>query len=350
MHAAKNKRRPNFPMLQNRVLTAICIVFCLALLLAGCGTLPSQKTAFPDASPAVSAGSAGSAANAAPADTVDARPLLREAIETMNTSELAERFWFTGYIRNSLQKHLVTSMFDGVMSRPKEAFIVNGRIAAQPFQYYGYGDERYIKKNDRWRLLFDDEPPPLPFDPFAGFSDWLPLLEEAVQRPDETILGRPSHVIEVRISAKDWVERSTSPLFADLDQLAEPGSAAGNAGGTAGTAGNAAGDAGDTAAEAMAGNAADLQAEMDRILKETVVKTTFWITKEEKLITQYQTWIVMPLPGGGYFDQETFFRFYRFGDPSIETTHLPEPEDVLKWVRPYEELSPATQDEMIQEQ
>jgi len=314
MLAAKNKWRSNLPILRNPVLAVVCMVFCLALLLAGCGTLPSQRTAFPDPSPAAGAGSAG---NAAPANTVDVRPLLREAIETMNNSELAERFWFTGYIRNSLQKHLVTSMFDGVMSRPKEAFIVNGRIAAQPFQYYGYGDERYIKKNEGWRRLFDDETPPLPFDPFAGFSDWLPLLEEAAQRPDETILGRPSHVIEVRISAKDWVERSPSPLFADLEQLAE------------------------------SGTAVDLQAEMDRILEETVVKTTFWITKEEKLITQYQTWIVMPLPGGGYFDQETFFRFYRFGDPSIETTHLPEPEDVLKWVRQYEELLRTKQDEMM---
>lgn len=273
----------------------------LTLTLAGCGAIPSQKTSFPV--PAATAGDAGtSGAGTQTDDGFDAGALLEQAIETTDTAEQAQRFWFSGYIRNTMKNDVVTSMFQGVVSRPKEAFIVNGRIAAQPFQYYGYEGLRYINASGGWQSLADDEEAPLPFDPMFGFRDWLPLMSDAVRRPDEAVLGVPNTVIEVKLDGKSWVERSPSSLFDPLrDELGE-------------------------------------NRELDHLLSNTVVKATFWIDKERSLISQYQTWIVMPLPGGGYVDQETFVRLFRYGDPSIETQHLPSLEVIEDWVRKYAEL------------
>lgn len=274
---------------------AMLVLVSLLVLLAGC-TLPSDKTSLPipDAAPP--------AADSEQA-TIDARELLEEAIHESNSSEAAQRFWFRGYARNALQNEHITSMFDGVISRPLQGFIVNGRIAAQPFQYYGYEGECYMNSRGRWYELEDDDTASLPFDPFFGFADWLPLVEEAVQLPDEEVLGNKSEVIEVKLSAKEWVQRSPSALFTELqDQL----------------------------------SASD---DIDRILENTVVKTTFWIGKEDRIIYQNRTWFVMPLPAGGYYDQETTFTFFRHGDSSIEKTHLPTPEKVRQWIQnPDEEV------------
>jgi len=275
-----------------------------AAMMAGCSTLPSQKTSFPvtsSSAPGANAGTSG-AGTGTDDKTFDAGKLLEQAIKTTDTAEQAQRFWFSGFIRNTMQNDVVTSMFQGVVSRPKEAFIVNGRIAAQPFQYYGYDGLRYIKASGGWQSLADDEEAPLPLDPMFGFRDWLPLMSDAVRRPDEAVLGVPSTVIEVRLDGKSWVERSPSSLF---DPLREQLGAS---------------------------------LELDQLLSNTVVKATFWIDKEHSLISQYQTWIVLPLPGGGYVDQETFVRLFRFGDPSIDTQHLPSLEVIEDWVRKYEEL------------
>jgi hypothetical protein len=282
-----------------RTLGLAGLVLLVLAVGAGCTVLPSEKTAFP-------AGSTDAVPSPVVADTGDvsedadaARAALQEALAAMR-SEAADRYWYSGYIRNTMEKHQITSMFDGVVLRPKQAYLINARIAGQPYQYYRYEGKNYIKTRDRWFPLPGDAP--LPFDPLRGFEDWLPLMDAAVRKPDETVLGIPVDVYEVRISGRNWVENAPSELFADL-----------------------------------AARIADDE-ELRRLLDETIVKTTLRIGKEDRFLYEYDTWIVMPVPGAGYADQRTFVRLYRFGDPSIETKQLPLPEKIQDWVDRYKEI------------
>jgi hypothetical protein len=288
--------------LNRRIVRRLALAGLLVLVLAagaGCTVIPSEKTAFPAGSADVVPSPAVEDPGEVSADAEAARAALREALLAMR-SEAADRYWYTGYIRNTMEKHQITSMFDGVVLRPKEAYLINARIAGQPYQYYRYEGMNYIKTHDRWFPVSGDAP--LPFDPLRGFEDWLPLMDAAVKKPDEAVLGIPVDVYEVRISGRNWVENAPSELFADL--------------------------------AARVGSDEELQ----RLLGETIVKMTLRIGKTDRFIHEYDTWIVMPLPGGGYVDQRTFVRLYRFGDPSIETQQLPLPETIQNWVNRYEEI------------
>jgi hypothetical protein len=274
--------------IRSYTLTRVTLVLLsLVLLLGGCTTLTTSKTDFPEIKE--------------PGEEVriDARALLEQAVKTTNESEDTQSFWFMGHIKNSIQDRTTTSMYQGVAMRPEEAYIVNGRIAAQPYQYYSWGDSKFIKRGQIWYRPKGDEEV-LAFDPFGGFTDWLPFLEDAKSLPDEAILSHLSHVVEVRINAKEWIEQSPSPLFEDLKL-------------------NALSDE-----------------TLNHVLENTIVKMTLWIGKADHIIYQYRTWLVMPLPGSGYFDQETFYRFYRYNDPSIPD-HIQSPERVERWVLEYEE-------------
>lgn len=227
---------------------------------------------------------------------INGQPILQEAIQTTNTSPGANQFWYKGYIKNSIEKRTTTSMYDGVVVRPNQAYLVNARMAGKPFQYYRWGDKQFIKSDDVWYKARKEDV--LPFDPLHGFSDWLPLFSHAYQLPDDAVLNKPCSVIQVKISGKDWVTKSPSPIFYQLkSQLSSQ--------------------------------------ELNQVLDNTIVKTTFWIGKEDHYIYQYDTWIVMPLPEAGYFDQETFFQFYKFGDVGISKVIQP-PEEVQKWVDEFE--------------
>lgn len=267
---------------------------CLILVLGGCSVIPSSKTVFSTAETTPSTDT----------ETIDARGLLEEAVKMSieghpdDETDSNTMFWYTGYISNSIGDRKTTSMYEGILIRPMEAYLVNGRMAGIPFSYYRWEDHFYMKKGDVWFRASEDEV--LPYDPFRGFLDWLPLMEEAQKLPDQEVLSIPTDVIQVRISGKEWVEKSPSPLFEELK-------------------GKLKGDP-----------------SLENVLENSVVKTTLWIGKEDRYIYQYSTWIVMPLPGGGYFDQEIFFRFYKFGDPGIEDRMSP-PEEVEKWVTQFEE-------------
>lgn len=230
---------------------------------------------------------------------MDARQLLEQAVKTTSESEETKSFWFDGYIKNSIQQRTTTSMYQGVAMRDKQAYIVNGRIAAQPFQYYSWEDHKFIRRDNIWYRPHGDEQV-LSFDPFSGFSDWLPWMEDVKQLPDAAVLSHLSHVLEVRISASEWMERSQSSVFAEMEL------------------------------HTMTDD------QLQHILDNTIVKMTLWIGKEDHIIYQYSTWIVMPLPGLGYFDQEIFYRIYRYNDPSIPD-HIQSPDQVERWVNEFEE-------------
>lgn len=286
-------------------LKGVPLVLSVLLLLTGC-TIPSSKTVF--------SLTEQQAPNVA---TLDARSLLQEAVKMTTEGHPDDKkrsnseFWYNGYIRNSIGDRKTTSMYEGILIRPSQAYLVNGRMAGIPFSYYRWEDHYYLKKGDVWFRASKDQV--LPYDPFNGFLDWLPLMENAQKLPDDAVLNIPTDVIEVKISGKEWVEKSTSPLFQELKERI-------------------------TADPSLA-----------HVLDNSVVKTTIWIGKKHRYIYQYRTWIIMPLPGGGYVDQEVYFRFYKFGDSGIRD-RVKEPQEVEKWVIEFEEKMKAGELEELQEQ
>src|SRR5690606_38541209 len=85
------------------------------LLLSGC-TLPSEVTEFP------------TAAVSTERETSDLRHRLETAIHTTDQDEKAQSYWYTGYVKNNIGRRSTTSMYDGIVYRPNEAFLVNGRV------------------------------------------------------------------------------------------------------------------------------------------------------------------------------------------------------------------------------
>lgn len=264
---------------------SLAIWMAIFLLLAGC-TYPSEVTELP------------TAPEQTEEETINATELLMKAIEVTDTDEEAQSFWYTGYVKNNIGRRSTTSMYDGIALRPNDAYLVNGRVATRSYQYFHFGDESYVKRGSNWFVGEPDER--LPFDPVRGFSDWLPFMGEAVKLPDSAVLSTPTYVVQVPLSAREWVEQSPSELFDELR--------------------------------------AELDGDetLQHVLDNTIVKMTLWIGKEDApkqayYILQYSTWLVMPLPSGGYFDQETFFRFYQHNDPSIED-QLSSPERIEKYL------------------
>lgn len=265
-----------------------CAAFAAAALLfaAGCTAYPSEVSGFPAAS------------EAEPAVTSDVTARVAKAIEVSNNEPEAQSFWYTGYVKNNIGRRSTTSMYDGIVYRPGDAYQVNGRVATRTYQYFHFGDKSYINRGGVWFRGNPEEMQPL--DPLAGFSDWLPFMTDAVQLPDSEVLSTPTDVIQVQLDAREWVERSPSILFDELrEELADDET-------------------------------------LQHVLENTVVKMTLWIGKEDapkqaNYILQYSTWLVMPLPGGGYLDQETFFRFYQHDDPAI-VDQLSSPDRIEKYV------------------
>lgn len=306
-----------------RFILGVVLSVVMLLSIAGCTTLSTSMTSFPESSVKPEDSAADSEVDESEVDenVVDMRELVELAVKTTNESEKTQSFWFAGYIKNGFQNRTTTSMYEGVAMRPEQAYIVNGRIAAQPFRYYRWGDTRYINRSNVWYRTESSEQDTLPFDPFGGYTDWLPFLESAKALPDEAILNNLSHVIEVRINAKEWVEQSSAPLFQDIKQLLGEGEI----------------DERLDDEQAIDDQFVDEQAAaFSHALENTIVKMTLWIGKEDHVIYQYSTWIVMPLPGAGYIDQETYFRFYHYNDPSIPN-HIQTPDRLEHWVLEFEE-------------
>lgn len=320
------------------------LVVLLVVILTGCTTLPSGKTAYTQP------------AQATEAELQDVRELLEQAIQATYHTKEAQSFWYNGYIINNMQNRAITSMYEGVAMRPDESYLVNARINAHPFVYHRIGEARHIYENGIWYKPGGkggtiDEQDLMSFDPLHGYADWLPLMEEATVLPDEAILNSLSHVLEVRINAKEWIERSPSVLFDELRAFLMS------------TEDDVGDDPASTTAEEgvrqLQANAKGTQhrewkqwielfdmpemdeqallESLDHLLDNTIVKMTIWISKDDFVINQYSTWIVMPMPGVGYFDQQTFFRFYHYNDPSIPS-HFRELDYLEDRVRHYEKL------------
>lgn len=181
-------------------------------------------------------------------------------------------------------------MYQGIVVRP-DKYLVNGRMAGQSFRYYKIGDKAYFHNGVQW---MNAEKQTFLFNPLQGFMDWAPLFNNAKQMSDQELLSKPCTRIQIQMKAKEWLDRSNTPLFAQVNELRKN------------------------------------NPNIEDILAKTTVKMTLWIGKEDHLLYQYQTWIRMPIPAAGFMDQETMFRFFKYNDPGIK---VKEPADIEKYIK-----------------
>jgi hypothetical protein len=260
----------------------LLLSLCAAMLLTGC-TYESGPKQFP------------AAEQETPAQQADvprsesAKEWLKTALEKAETDPEAQKFWYKGFVKNTILSRTTTSMFDGAVVG-QDGYNVDARIAAQPYQYYRIGDKRYIRVDDSWMTAKEE---PLPFHVWAGFDDWMPFLDQAEQLENAKVYGTECVRFQIKLTAVDWLKNSKSPLFEPLRKQ-------------------------------LAG-----RADMDYILNKSTIKATFWFGKEDRLLREYETWIILPLPEAGTMDQQVKFQFYKYGDPGIKVKDPAEVEQYL---------------------
>jgi hypothetical protein len=266
---------------QSKIFTLLASI-CVASLLGGCTYESGQKefgTTNFDTTP-----------TEAPAELNESgEEWLRYALEKGRTDPEAQKYWYRGHVKNTILARQVNSMFDGAVIN-NEGFNVGVRVAAQPYTYYRMDDKRFIREKDYWVTAQDE---PLAFDVLAGFEDWLPFMDKAVQLPDDKVYGTVTATFQLKMTGAEWLANSQSPLFEPLKK--------------------------------QLGDRPDLE----YILNESTIKTTFWIGREDRLIHQYETWIILPLPEAGTMDQQVFFQLYKYDDPGI---HIKDPSEVEKYL------------------
>ncbi|MFY0543731.1 hypothetical protein [Brevibacillus sp. H7] len=253
---------------------------CAALLLTGC-TYESGSKQFPETNFAAEPETAANGESAA--------EWLKTALVKAQTDPQAQKFWYKGHVKNTILSRTTTSMFEGAVIKPT-GYNVDARIARQPYQYYRIGDKRFVRVGQSWMTAQED---PLPFDPLKGFDDWMPFLDQAVQLTDDKVYGKECVRFQLKITGAQWLKKSSSDLFEPIRQQ-------------------------------LAG-----RPDLEYILNESTIKTTFWIGKESHLLHQYETWIILPLPEAGTMDQQVLFQFYKYNDPGIK---IKEPEEVEQYL------------------
>ncbi|WP_232695723.1 hypothetical protein [Brevibacillus daliensis] len=225
-----------------------------------------------------------------PGKTPEKNPaqVLQTALSKAKTDPEAQKFWFSGYVKNRMMSRELTSMFDGIVA-DSDSYQVTGRIAAQEFVYYRNNDDKYIYRGGSWITAREES---IPVDVFKGFDDWIPFLDRAVEMPEEKVISTMTTPYQIKITGKEWVENSNIDLFKPLqDELAG-------------------------------------RPDLDKILENTTIKTTFGIGQKDGLIHSYQTWIIVPVPGAGYMDQEVNFKFFKYGE-NLQLTPMTEVEKYL---------------------
>ncbi|HZG82625.1 MAG TPA: hypothetical protein VEZ13_17845 [Brevibacillus sp.] len=261
---------------------ALLASVCVAALLGGC-TYESGPKAFASTNFDTTPATPPEGLNESGAEW------LKVALEKAKTDPEAQKYWYKGYVKNNILARQVNSMFNGAVINDK-GYNVDARIAAQPYQYYRIDDKHYIRAKDYWVTARDE---PLAFDVLAGFEDWLPFMDKAVQLPDDKVYGTETATFQLKMTGAEWLAKSQSPLFDPLkEQLAN-------------------------------------RPDLNYILNESTIKTTFWIGKEDRLIHQYETWIILPLPEAGTMDQQVFFQLYKYNDPGI---HIKDPSEVERYL------------------
>ncbi len=303
---------------RNKYIGFIMVVF---LLLAGC-TYPSAERIYDQAEEEKEP--------SFPPET-SAIDTLENALATNSYAENAQRFWYTGWIANNIEKRRVTSMYSGAMIRP-HGYIMDGRLAGVPFRYYRWNEHSYLwTEKTNWNAL---EKEFAPFDPFYGFLWWEPFFEQAVQLPNEKILSKDSLVYQIRLNGREWVKNSPNPIFEQImghiEQQPEIETVLEHT---------------EVVMTIWIGNESFSKEEVKKLAKEKGAdndqleqwtKNNYFIWEEEnqvykqQVINQYKTTITMPIPAAGYMEQEIFFRFYKYDDPGIKIAPPEKIEEYMK--------------------
>lgn len=236
---------------------------------------------------------------------------LADAI-THTQSDLVEKFWFRAHIANNIEKRRTTYMtVNGIVIRP-HGYYMHNRLVAQPFEYYRWDDQVYVRQNENW---FRGREPSLPFDVFYGFDYWLDYAEQATLIGEDEVLSVPTFVYELELSGDEWLTMDV-PMFHDL------------------------------------------KVEMEKIkplLAETKVRVLFYVGQEERsteqkeilpIIYKYQTWIQMPIPGAGYMEQEVQHFIFRVNEDNVEMNTV---EELEKYVIEIDDMLEMMEEELDRE-
>ncbi|MBE3554807.1 MAG: hypothetical protein IMW85_07435 [Thermicanus sp.] len=314
------KRRKFFPLM------LIAGTFFL-LALSGCSTYPSGDRNFgptEEAPPSVSGGETK--------QTVPFTELISHAVETNRNAPMLQKFWFSGWVSNTVEKRKTTSMYSGVMILP-HGYYVDARMAGTPYRYYKWDEYNFLwTERDDWMRAGEDQ---FPLDPFLGFDWWMPALDRAVSLPDEEILNHPTKVFELKLSGEEMASLLQQPFFpAEVAKLSATPDWKNLLKQTEATATFWIGDDTYTKEEVAAQAKKAGKGEGEAALAEWVKENRLTWDEKGKVyhqnpIYQFNVLIEAPVPKAGYMNQEIFFRFYHYNDPAIK---IQTPEEILKYV------------------
>lgn len=247
----------------------------------------------------------------APVDEEKEAVSLLEAIQHTQ-SDLVEKFWFRAHIANNIEKRRTTYMtVNGIVIRP-HGYYMHNRLVAQPFEYYRWDDQVYIRHEEEW---YPGREPSLPFDVFYGFQFWEPYVEKARLVGEDEVLSIPTHVYEIELNGRELLDMDV-PMFGDLKRDME---------------------------------------KIEALIEETRVRVLFYVGQVEKsneqreilpIIYKYQTWIQMPIPGAGFMEQEVQHFIFRVNEDNVEMNSV---EEIEKYLVDYDEMIKRMEEKLAKE-
>lgn len=323
----------------NRLIPFMVAIFLLLLSLSAC-SYPSAERRFGEAvqKGGILTGGGNLISETAPSGegstaTMPLKELIPLAVETNRSSPLLQKFWFSGWVSNTVEKRKVNSMYRGVVLLP-HGYYAEVRMAGTPYRYYKWDDYKFMwTEKEDWMVAGEEQ---FPLDPFFGFDWWVPVADRATPLPDEKILNRRSNVFEIKLSGEEMIRLHQAPFFPEeLAKISATPDGKGLLRQIKVTATFWIGD--DTytkeeiAAQAKKAGAGDDEKSLDRWVRENRL---IWDEKgkvyHQHPIYQYRVLIDAPVPKAGYMNQEIFFRFYHYNDPGIK---IQTPEEILKFVK-----------------
>ncbi len=202
--------------------------------------------------------------------------------DAVRNTRSEEKFWYTGWIATHHGKRQVNAMFDGVVNLPG-GYVSNVRVNANPLRFFRWDDSLYAEERGLWH---DEGEARVSLDPFADFG-WLETIAPDLEsRGTGSVLGLPALVFSADLGMDEWLQAAGADPVETL---------AINGGGVPGA-----------------------------------VSVEVRIDPEEGRLVEYTVEVRAPLPGVGWYKQETFFRFYRFDDPSIGPVPV---DEILEHIR-----------------
>ncbi|HLQ74396.1 MAG TPA: hypothetical protein VK125_09210 [Bacillota bacterium] len=241
--------------------------------------------------------------------------LLEEAMHNTE-SNMVENFWFRAHIANNIEKRRNTHMtVDGIVMRP-DGYYMKNTLVTEPYEYYRWGDDVYIRQNDNW---FRGREPELPFDIFYGFDQWKDLADEAIATRTDTVLDVPTIVYELELTGEEMLQVDPSYFEDILD---------------------------------------DDNEQLDNVLDLTEVHVSFYIGDETEqmegrevlpIVYKLAVNISMPIPDAGYMEQDIEHFIFRVNSDSTEMTEREEIEEYIIEIDDAQDMMDEEEEEQEEE-